>query len=135
VTKGNKTLFLGFAKQAKFCETIDKFCHVLQNKLKKIAKMETLNCHSQTAILNHELFPLRPRKCFPYTTGIMSFWESEHQFLFKGTVSRDFSTLFLIPLDRFEGRNRAGSGLLFILMMFSCLNFKKLCLCGKDPSE
>jgi hypothetical protein len=29
---------------------------------------------------------------------------------FKGIVSRDFSTLFLISLDRFKGRNRAGSG-------------------------
>jgi hypothetical protein len=53
----------------------------------------------------------------------------------KGIVSRDFGTIFLILLDRFEGRNRAGSGLFFILMTFSCLNFKKLCLCGKDPSE
>jgi hypothetical protein len=30
-------------------------------------------------------------------------------FLFiKGIVSRDFGTLFLISLDKFEGRNRAG---------------------------
>jgi hypothetical protein len=28
--------------------------------------------------------------------------------LFKGIVSRDFGTLFLISLDRFDGRNRAG---------------------------
>jgi hypothetical protein len=48
----------------------------------------------------------------------------------KGIVSRDFGTLFLISLDRFEGHYRAGSGLFFILMMFSCLNFKKLCLGG-----
>jgi hypothetical protein len=27
-------------------------------------------------------------------------------------------------LDIFEGRNRAGSGLLFILMTFSCINLK-----------
>jgi hypothetical protein len=27
-------------------------------------------------------------------------------------------------LDRFEGHNRAGSGLFFILMTFSCLDFK-----------
>jgi hypothetical protein len=55
--------------------------------------------------------------------------------VFKGIVSRDFGTLFLISLDRFEGLNRAGAGLFFISVMFSCLNFKKLCLCGKDPSE
>jgi hypothetical protein len=42
----------------------------------------------------------------------------------KGIVSRGIGTLFLISLDRFEGRNRAGSGLFFILMTFSCLNFK-----------
>jgi hypothetical protein len=54
---------------------------------------------------------------------------------FKGIVSRDFGTLFFISLDKFEGRNMAGSGLFFILMTFSCLNFKKLCLCGKDPSK
>jgi hypothetical protein len=34
---------------------------------------------------------------------------------------------FFISFDRFEGRNMAGSGLFFILMTFSCLNFKKLC--------
>jgi hypothetical protein len=55
--------------------------------------------------------------------------------LVKRIVSRDFGTLFLIVLDRFEGRNRAGAGLFFILMTFSCLNFKILCLDGKDPSE
>jgi hypothetical protein len=44
----------------------------------------------------------------------------------KGIVSRDFGTPFFISLDRFEGRDRAGSGLFFILMTFSCLNFKKL---------
>jgi hypothetical protein len=54
---------------------------------------------------------------------------------FKGIVSRDFGTIFFISLDRFEGRNRAGSGLFFILITFSYLNFNKLCLCGKDPSE
>jgi hypothetical protein len=43
--------------------------------------------------------------------------------------------LFFISLDRFEGHNRARSGLFFILMMFSCLNFQKLCLGGKDPSQ
>jgi hypothetical protein len=32
----------------------------------------------------------------------------------KGIVSRDFGTLFLISLDRFEGRNRAGAGLFLI---------------------
>jgi hypothetical protein len=53
----------------------------------------------------------------------------------KGIFSRDFGTLFLISLDRIEGLNRAGSGLFFILMPFSCLNFKKLGLRGKDPSE
>jgi hypothetical protein len=53
----------------------------------------------------------------------------------KGIVSRDFGTLFLISLDRIEGRNWAGSGLFFILMTLSCLNFKKFFLCGKDPSE
>jgi hypothetical protein len=53
----------------------------------------------------------------------------------KGIVSRDFGTLFLISLDKFEGHNRARSGLFFILMTFSCFNFKKLCLRGKDPSE
>jgi hypothetical protein len=42
---------------------------------------------------------------------------------------------FYISLDRFEGHNRAGLGLFFILMTFSCLNFKKLFLGGKDPSE
>jgi hypothetical protein len=56
-------------------------------------------------------------------------------FFFKGTASRDFGSLFLISLDRFEGRKRAGAGLFFILMTFSCLNFTKLCLGGKDPSE
>jgi hypothetical protein len=54
---------------------------------------------------------------------------------FKVIVSRDFGTLFLILLDRFEGRNRAGSVLFFILMPFSCLNFKKLDLRGKDHLE
>jgi hypothetical protein len=53
--------------------------------------------------------------------------------------SRDSLTRFRYPffisLDRFKGRNMAGSGLFFILWTFSCLNFKKLCLCGKDPSE
>jgi hypothetical protein len=44
----------------------------------------------------------------------------------KRIVSRDFVTLFFISLYRFEGCNMAGSGLLFILMTFSCLNFKKL---------
>jgi hypothetical protein len=34
---------------------------------------------------------------------------------------------FLISLDRFEGGNRAEPGLFFVLMTFSCLNFKKLC--------
>jgi hypothetical protein len=53
----------------------------------------------------------------------------------KGIVSRDFGSLFLISLDSFEGPNRAGAGLFFILMTFSCLNFKKLGLCGKDLSE
>jgi hypothetical protein len=55
--------------------------------------------------------------------------------LIKRIVSRDFGTLFLISLDRFEGHYRAGSGLFFILMTFSCLNFKKLVSCGKDPLE
>jgi hypothetical protein len=32
-------------------------------------------------------------------------------------------------LNRFEGRNSAGSGLFFIF------NFKKICFGGKDPSE
>jgi hypothetical protein len=36
-------------------------------------------------------------------------------------VSGDFGTLFLILLERFEVPNRAGSGLFFILMTFSCL--------------
>jgi hypothetical protein len=54
---------------------------------------------------------------------------------FKGIFSRDFGTLFLISLDSFEGHYRAGSGLFFISMTFSCLNFKKLVLCGKDPLE
>jgi hypothetical protein len=43
------------------------------------------------------------------------------QFPFKGIVSRDFVPFF-ISLDRFEGRNRAGADLFFILMTFSCLN-------------
>jgi hypothetical protein len=38
---------------------------------------------------------------------------------FKGIVSRDFGTRFLISLARFEGRNRAGAGLFFILITFS----------------
>jgi hypothetical protein len=33
-------------------------------------------------------------------------------------LSRDFGTLFLILLDKFEGRNRAEAGLFFILMTF-----------------
>jgi hypothetical protein len=41
----------------------------------------------------------------------------------KGIVSRDFSVLFLIYLDRYEVPNRAGSGLLFILKRSSYLNF------------
>jgi hypothetical protein len=46
--------------------------------------------------------------------------------LLKGIVSRDIGNLFyFILLDRFEGRNRAGPGLFFIVMTFSCLNFKK----------
>jgi hypothetical protein len=55
--------------------------------------------------------------------------------LLKGIVSRDFGTLYLISLDRFEGRKRVGLGLFFILITFSCFNFKKLCLSGNDPSE
>jgi hypothetical protein len=47
---------------------------------------------------------------------------SKSRVVFKGIVSRDFDTLFLISLDRIEGRYRAGSGLFFILMTFSCLN-------------
>jgi hypothetical protein len=43
----------------------------------------------------------------------------------KGIVSRDFVTLF-ISLDRFEGGIRAGSGLFFILITFSCFNFEKI---------
>jgi hypothetical protein len=35
--------------------------------------------------------------------------------LLKGTVSRDFGTL---SLDRFEGRNMAGSGLFNDVFMF-----------------
>jgi hypothetical protein len=58
-----------------------------------------------------------------------------HEISIKGIVSRDFGTLFLISLDRFEDRNRARAGLFFILMTFLCLNLKKLCLCGIDPSE
>jgi hypothetical protein len=38
-------------------------------------------------------------------------------------------------LDRFEGHYRVGSGLFFILMTFSYLNFKKLVLRGKDLLE
>jgi hypothetical protein len=45
--------------------------------------------------------------------------------LLQGIVSRDFGTHFLILLDRCEGRNRAGAGLFFLLMTFSCINFKK----------
>jgi hypothetical protein len=44
-----------------------------------------------------------------------------------GSAKRDSLTRFwcpfLISLDRFEGRNRAGAGLFFILMTFSCLNY------------
>jgi hypothetical protein len=47
---------------------------------------------------------------------------------FKRIGSRDFGTLFLTSLDRFEGLNRASSGLIFNLIMFSCLNFKKIML-------
>jgi hypothetical protein len=42
----------------------------------------------------------------------------------KGIVSKDFGTLFMISLDRFEGRNRAGSCSFFILRTFSSINFK-----------
>jgi hypothetical protein len=54
---------------------------------------------------------------------------------FKGIVSQDFGALFLISLDRFEGHYRAGSGLFLILTTFSCLNFIKLVLRGKDLLE
>jgi hypothetical protein len=54
---------------------------------------------------------------------------------FTGIVLRDFGTLFLISLDRFEGHYRAGSVLFFILMTFLCFNFKKLVLRGKDLLE
>jgi hypothetical protein len=48
-----------------------------------------------------------------------------------------FFFLFYIlgSLDRLEGRNRAESGLFFILMTFLCLNFKKISFGGKDISE
>jgi hypothetical protein len=42
---------------------------------------------------------------------------------FKGIVSRDFSVLFLISLNKYEPPDRAGSGLFFILITFSHLNF------------
>jgi hypothetical protein len=43
--------------------------------------------------------------------------------LMKRKVSRDFGVLFLISLHRYEPPDRAGSGLFFIVMMFSYLNF------------
>jgi hypothetical protein len=55
----------------------------------------------------------------------MNLFEPTVQYLhIKGIGSRDFGTVFLISLDRFEGHYRAGSGLFFILMTFSCLNVK-----------
>jgi hypothetical protein len=54
----------------------------------------------------------------------------------KWIVSREFGALFFSSLDRFEGRNRAGSGLCLILKTFSCLNLnKKICIGGKDHLE
>jgi hypothetical protein len=44
---------------------------------------------------------------------------------FKGIVSWNFDVLFLISLNRYEPPNRAGSGLFFILITFSYLNFLK----------
>jgi hypothetical protein len=41
----------------------------------------------------------------------------------KGIVSGDFDILLLISLERYEVRNRAGSGLFLILMMFSYIIF------------
>jgi hypothetical protein len=35
-------------------------------------------------------------------------WKKVYKSNVKGIVSRDFGTLFLISLYRFEGRNRAG---------------------------
>jgi hypothetical protein len=50
-------------------------------------------------------------------------------FSFKGIVSRDFGVLFLIYLNRYEVPDRSGSGLFFILMRSSYLNFKKSLYC------
>jgi hypothetical protein len=49
------------------------------------------------------LVHLMPMVCFswPHSSNIL--------FSLKGLVSGDFGTLLLISLDRFEGRNRAGS--------------------------
>jgi hypothetical protein len=53
--------------------------------------------------------------------------------LIKGMVSRDFGSIFFLSLDRYEVRNRAGEGLVFILMTFSNLNCRKIFSGGKDP--
>jgi hypothetical protein len=46
-----------------------------------------------------------------------------------------FWNLFFISLDRNEVFNWAGSGLFFILLTFTYLNFKKVFDCVKDPFE
>jgi hypothetical protein len=42
---------------------------------------------------------------------------------------------FFRSLDGYEVHNRAGSGLFFMLMIFSNFDFQKICFGGKDPSE
>jgi hypothetical protein len=56
---------------------------------------------------------------------------TETMFFKRDSLTR-FWYPFFISLDRFGGRNRAGSCLFFILITFSCLNFKKLCFGGKE---
>jgi hypothetical protein len=51
--------------------------------------------------------------------------------VFERIVSQDFDVTFLILLERYEVGKRAGSGLIYILIMFSNLN---LAFYGKKSS-
>jgi hypothetical protein len=99
------------------CKCFSSFAHVLTDWFYKFFFVADIFPYLYNAIfINFVQF-------FPRFKVIIS-WK----YILKGIVSRDFGSLFLISLDRFEGRNRAWSGLFFFLMTFSCLNFKNLCL-------
>jgi hypothetical protein len=63
----------------------------------------------------------RNQNCFSCQQIEFSLWISNCCLTFsrfKGIVSNEILVPFFISLDRFEGRNRAGSGLFFILKTF-----------------